>query len=408
MAQNQSVKQTNERTVANEETKDHPFGIPDSDYQELLKLSLMDKGNNARLKKVIEKMRAGDNVYIAALGGSVTEGAGPADFKDGYAYQFFEALKKNYSPDGKNLYFDNAGLSGTPSQLGLIRYQTDVVDVIGRNPDLLIVEFAVNDDGQPGSTKAFEAIIRNALRADEHTAVIALYSAAKYRNSAQAKNPVAQFYGVPQVNVLTAVDAAIRKAAFTEEQYYTDTVHPTKEGHTLQTDCLLHLFKTADASPADIPATVPESWCMQKALSNFTRISGDDENVTISAGSFAKTDSATQILKKNNKANFPQNWMHAPDAAEPGNFVMKIQCKALLFAYKEQASWRPEKFGTADVYVDGKLYASYDGAKEGGWGNGVPVYLIDEAECAAHTVEVRMAPGDEDKYFTIVAMGYSR
>ena len=104
-------------------TSDLPMGIESEIYVELLNESIVSTGNNYRMKKVIEKLRSGENVYIAAIGGSVTEGVGPEDFKDGYAFTFFRKLKEEFTDnDGANVYFDCAGLSGTPSELGLLRY----------------------------------------------------------------------------------------------------------------------------------------------------------------------------------------------------------------------------------------------------------------------------------------------
>lgn len=385
---------------------DKPFGIDEDRYAELLDMSFISTGNTYRLKKVIEKLRAGENVYIAALGGSVTEGAGPSNYKDGYAYQFNKKLRAAYTPnDGANVYFDGAGLSGTPSQLGLVRYQSDVVDVLGHTPDLLIIEFAVNDDGSDLSTRAFEALVRNALEANDECAVIALYSAATYGNTANQKKVVANYYGIPQVNVLALVQRATSANDFTKTDYYTDTVHPTKAGHEIQADCLMNLLAKTDAAPAEEAFAIPENWCRPKPLTNFTRILGDDENVKITAGVFGGTDDYTQSIKKTGKGNFPKNWHHA---SGKGSFVMEINCKALILTYKEQGSWLSEKFGKADVYVDGQLKATYDGGKAGGWCNCVPVYIIDEEVAAKHTVEIKMADGEESKGFTIVAMGYSR
>ncbi|MCR4733887.1 MAG: SGNH/GDSL hydrolase family protein [Treponema sp.] len=384
----------------------HPFGIEESEYAKLMNLSLVSKGNNARIKKVLEKLRAGQDVYIAALGGSVTEGAGPSNYKDGYAYQFNKKLKEKYTPDnGAHVFFNGAGLSGTPSQLGLVRYQSDVVDVLGHIPDILIIEFAVNDEGGDNATRPFEALVRNALIANPETLVIALYSAAQYGNTANPKKVVAEWYQIPQINVLDVVKTGVAKKFFTEQLYYTDNVHPTKNGHEIQADTIINLFDVADADPADQAVEVPADWCRPKPLTNFTRILGDDDNVKITKGSFSSTDTSTQGIKKTGKGNFPQNWYH-----ESGDesFKMEITCKALIFTYKEQGSWLTKKFGKAEVYVDGKLKATYDGGKAGGWCNCVPVYLIDEAEAAKHTVEVKMLSGDESKGFTIVAMGYSK
>lgn len=383
------------------------YDISDDRYQDLLDKSLVSVGNTVRMKKVIEKLNNGEPVYIAALGGSVTEGAGPANFKDGYAYQFTKKLKAAYCTDGgKNVYFDGAGLSGTPSQLGLIRYESDVVQVLGHNPDLLIIEFAVNDNGgDSSSTRAFEALVRNALLANEDCAVIALYSAATYGNSAAQKMKVAEHYGIPQVNVLIPVKMAISAGDFPQNKYYTDSVHPTKEGHEFQADCIMNMIAKAVTTEDEEPVAVPENWCMEKPFTNFTRILGDDSNVKIAAGSFSATDKATQSIKKTNKANFPQNWSHETGAE---SFVMNINCKALILTYKEQGSWLTNKFGKAEVYVDGALKAIYDGGPAGGWNNCVPVVIIDEATAANHKVEIKMAAGDEAKGFTIVAMGYSK
>ena len=113
-------------------------------YQEAIEKSLLDTGNNYRLKRVLEKARAGEDIYVCALGGSVTEGALAKTNDDGYAYLFANEFKSAFCPgDGSNFHFVNAGLSGTPSCLGIIRYQKDVVDLLG---DIQIDFFLLLDD----------------------------------------------------------------------------------------------------------------------------------------------------------------------------------------------------------------------------------------------------------------------
>ena len=174
----------NADSTASKTEIENPFKIENSVYEKLLKASVMSYGNNCRLKHFLNKLRNGEDVYIACLGGSVTEGAGPANYTDGYAYKFCDSLKQRFGAnppekDGTNIHFVNAGLSGTPSPLGLVRYEQDVVKALGHKPDLLIVEFAVNDGGEYYGTGAYEQILRSALQADKDTAVIALYSAAQ-------------------------------------------------------------------------------------------------------------------------------------------------------------------------------------------------------------------------------------
>ena len=47
-------------------------------YLQALKDSVMSVGNNARLKKVIDRARGGEEITLATIGGSITEGAGAA------------------------------------------------------------------------------------------------------------------------------------------------------------------------------------------------------------------------------------------------------------------------------------------------------------------------------------------
>ena len=369
--------------------------------------TLVSTGNNYRLKTALEKIKKGEKVTLAALGGSVTEGAGPEKFTDGYVFQFFRALKAAYAPgNGENVIFDGAGLSGTPSQLGIVRYKQDVVDVLGGNPDILIIEFAVNDAGDDFSARGFEALVRDALSASPETAVIALYSAATYGNTAAQKKPIANHYQIPQVDILPVVKKGISSGKVKEKDYYTDNVHPTKDGHQFMSDSLMNLLAVVDKAAKDSPCAIPVESLKNPSFSGMKMILGDDENVKISAGAFNKKDGATQTLKKTNKGDFPQNWYKSA-SSKGESFKMDITCKNLILTYKVQGSWLSEKFGSADVYVDGKKVGTYDGGAANGWNNCEARLIIDEKSAAKHSVEIKMAPGSESKGFTIVCMGYS-
>ena len=390
---------------------ENPWDLSDSTYKNLIEKTIVSTGNNYRLKKVLSKIKNGEKVCVAALGGSVTEGAGPEKFTDGYAYQFFRALKAKYAPgDGSNVSFNNAGLSGSGSLVGIVRYEQDVVKVCGKDPDLLIIEFAVNDNGDALCQRSFEAIIRKAMLANPECAVIALYAVASYGNTAMQKKPVADHYVLPQINMRPVVEDAINNKVFTKDQYFTDYAHPTYEGHQFMSDCLMTLVDKIDRAEKDSDQHVPASCYKEPSLYGLKRIlpSSTDANVKIECGDFKETDRKCQTLKKTNTSDFPENWKKKLNAkAENLPFKMELTCKSLIFIYKVQASGDAEKFGKAEVYVDGRKVATYDGGKEGGWNNCEPNIIIDERTAAKHTVLVKMAPGSEKLGFTIVAMGYS-
>ena len=51
--------------------------------------------------------------------------------------------------------FIKAGVGGTPSELGMIRFDRDVLRD-GQQPDIVVIEFAVNDEGD--ETKGDQAM----------------------------------------------------------------------------------------------------------------------------------------------------------------------------------------------------------------------------------------------------------
>ena len=171
-------------------------------------------------------------------------------------------------------------------------------------------------------------------------------------------------------------------------------------------DSLLYLLKTVDNAKKDKKVNVPSETAVKKALTNVVRILGDDDNVKITKGSFDSTDDSCQTLKKTNKSDFPVNWHKKQNSSSSEPLVLNLKCKAFILTYKVQGNWMSEKFGKAEVYVDGKLAGTYDGGAEGGWNNCEARVLFNGTEAREHKIEVKMHPDSEKLGFTIVAMGY--
>lgn len=82
------------------------------------------------------KLRAGDEVRVAYLGGSITE------THDGWRPQTTAMLSKKWPKT--SIVEINAAIGATGSEIGVYRMERDVLKYA---PDLLFVEFAVNDGG---------------------------------------------------------------------------------------------------------------------------------------------------------------------------------------------------------------------------------------------------------------------
>lgn len=391
-----------------DEPSTNGLGIPDSKYEQIIPKSLVTTGNNYMVKQVLQKMKAGEEVIYAAIGGSVTEGAGPASYKEGYVYQFKDLFIQKYAADQSKVKFIPAGIGGTPSAMGVVRYQKDVVAPAGRDPDLLIIEFAVNDWLECSKTRAIEYIVRNAL--EHNTAVIMLYGAATYQNQQGQIKPVADFYKLPQVSISDALLYSGVNQEKNSKVYYSDYVHPTRYGHTFMARCLMNLIDTIDLQPMDEKAELPAGYKNANAFTNFFTVSAatTDKNVNIQSGTFCTKDEAIQAYSHGGKC-FPENWAKpAGDSSSTSEnlpFTMSLECKSLIMVYKNADN---NNFGKAEVYIDGVLKNTYAGHEEGGWNNCQVVMIIDEQQSEQHTVEIKMAAGDENKAFTILAFGYSK
>ena len=104
---------------------------------------------------------------VVTMGGSITEN------KRGHSAQIPEWLKQRFPK--ADFQFTNAGIASTCSTTGAFRLETDVLST-GR-VDLLIVEFAVNDDQDAGHAKrecirGMEGIVRHLRRAQPRADIL--------------------------------------------------------------------------------------------------------------------------------------------------------------------------------------------------------------------------------------------
>jgi hypothetical protein len=247
-----------------------------------------------------------------------------------------------------------------------------------------------------------------------------LYAAATYQNQQGQIKPVADFYNLPQVSISDGLLNSGINQEKDSKVYYSDYVHPTRYGHAYMAKCLMNLIDKIDNSPEDEAYVIPDGYKNENAFKSFATVYSNtsDKNVAITAGAFAQKDDAIQGYSHGGKC-FPDNWSKAPSTPSTGSgtaegsgnanaagepFRMSLTCKSLIMVYKNANN---DGFGKADVYVDGKLTQTYAGHEDGGWNNCMIVMIIDEKEAAKHTVEIKMAEGEEDKAFTILAFGYA-
>lgn len=347
-------------------------------------------GSNHRLKKVLERMKAGEKVTVGFIGGSITEGYN-ARGGDNYAKLVTQYLNRTWSDGTGRVTCVNAGLSGTPSMLGLIRAERELLSA---GPDLIFIEFAVNDAQTFTDRQAYEGLIRKCLLQENEPAVILLYSVTE--NGYTCQNDMAMtafYYDLPAVSVRDAIMPEIESGTMTWDDWSDDDVHPHGEGHLLYSRMIAHLIETQAGRESDGEYTVPEKCRFSRDWANLTEYDRTNLNV-LSMGSF--TEAASH-------PNFRSGFSHN-GGGETGNegLIFEMTGNTLFLVFKATTS---SAYGTAEVLVDGEVAAHLTACTPDGWNNPVTKLIFSDKEAAAHRIEIRMQPGDEDKRFDLLAVG---
>lgn len=387
-----------------------------SDYEEMIRRSLVQTGNNARLKAAIEKAKRGEETTIAFIGGSITQGAGAVPINTQcYAYRTFEGLCRIAGRGvNENLHYIKAGVGGTPSELGMIRYERDVLRDGAVTPDIVVVEFAVNDEGDETKGVCYDSLVRKILLAGNKPAVILLFAVfVNDWNLQERLCVVGERYQLPMVSTRDCVVEQFYKKkgqgkVVSKNQFFYDCYHPTNTGHKIMADGLLRLMQEVDKSPmeedtldlAAVPAPIGDAF---EKVWLFDRSSAAADGVkVISAGSFTETDEELQGVEMDRNLTqtreFPYNWKHIK-GTDP--FVMEVCCTSLVLVHKDSAA--PDA-GCAQVFVDGEEVLLAD-PKLNGWTHCNPLICFQGRERKTWHVEVRMRTGDEEKAFTILGFG---
>ncbi|HEY3901427.1 MAG TPA: SGNH/GDSL hydrolase family protein [Chthoniobacter sp.] len=255
----------------------------------------------------------GSEIKVAYLGGSITAQAGYrvkslAHFRTVFPQAKFSEI--------------NAAIGGTGSDLGVFRVKQDVLD---QHPDLMFVEFAVNDGGAAPEQifRTMEGIVRQTWKAEPKCDILFVYTVTeqlvgpmlegKYPRAASAMEKVAEHYQIPSIHMglevaklakegklvwkapLPKTDA--EKAAVGDKFIFAaDGVHPYPEtGHELYLQAIvrsLDPIRAASAKPGSHELGAP------LVANNYERAQmvpiGE---ATLSSG-FVKLDPAKDAMAK--------------------------------------------------------------------------------------------------------------
>jgi len=205
--------------------------------------SIVNLGSNYRLKSFIEKCQNTDTLRIGFLGGSITAGAISSRQEYRFSTRFCEALKKSF-PNLKNVVELNAGIGATTSRFGCSRLKTDLID---RKPDIIFVDYAVNDWGM-GDTQyigsSIEGVIRQCLSFKNDVPLVMLFFAKGDGTNVQdIQAMVGSHYSLPMISYRDAIWPLIQNGKTDWGTFFHDDPHPNDNGHLVAASLLYSLIK---------------------------------------------------------------------------------------------------------------------------------------------------------------------
>ena len=197
-----------------------------------------------RLKNLMKRAANGESLVIGFLGGSITQGSLSSTPKTCYAYLVYEWWKKSF-PNAA-FSFVNGGIGGTTSHYGGARAWKDVLCY---RPDIVTVDFSVNDDANEFFEETYEGMLRRLLASPSDPAVVVLnnvfYDIGK--NAQNYHNRIADHYGIPHVSIKDTVYPDVESGKIVRADITPDNLHPNDKGHRLVADEICKLLDSIKA-----------------------------------------------------------------------------------------------------------------------------------------------------------------
>ncbi len=358
-------------------------------YDLMVERSLITTGDETRMANVLDRAAKGEEITVAYIGGSITEGYHDnltlaEDQK--WAKMTNNWLSEQY-PDATFNYV-NAGLSGTPSILGNIRLERDV---LASDPDIVFVEFAVNDGDATDYHNAYESMIRTLLTQDKDIAVVLLFTIVESGHTCQEyMTKVGENYGLPMISLPNSLWVEMQEGRMTWDDYSGDQSHPHVEGGKYIRDYIIYYFEQVidGAATGEVDKTLPEPVYSGDYM-NMSFL--ESTNLDVEIEGFVEYDT---------HGWFNDGWFYK--GTDGAKMSFEVTCKKLAMVFKANNS---DVYGEAQIYIDGELHTTVSSNMASGWNNPEQSYIINDNESAAHTVEI-VVEGGTPCCFYVLGFGY--
>jgi len=300
------------------------------------------QASDIRLRRCMAKLRGGEKISVVTLGGSITTGyqARPPE-SAGWAGLVNVWLQEKARETGASepvglVDFHNSGASGTDSAFASIRVRDHA---LAYNPDLVIVEYAINDQWLSSRVRrrSFEGVIRQLLDGSDRAVILIALNekGAPEKSTFREQVEIGRHYNIP---VLAWADW-VKLSEW--DNYFSgkEAIHPNNEGHASIASGIIGFLDAAWNNPLQTGAS-PVKTALPPPL-----VSAEFQNVQ-----FIGSTDASAIVKnsgwESKPAILPGEWpsrggepLYGWTTSDPqSNLAIRVQGKSVgvLFAESDQ------------------------------------------------------------------------
>lgn len=360
-------------------------GVSDKMYNR----AIMSEGNVLRLANAMKKARNGEEVTVGVIGGSITQGSLASSSESCYASLFNNWWVTKF-PNAK-INFVNAGIGGTNSYLGVHRVDSQL---LAYDPDVVIVEFSVNDTDKTMNKYSYDSLVRKILSHKTNPAVMLLFTTMEDGTSLQdVHKEIGAAYDLPMLSYHDAVYPEVAAGTLKWTDISPDNIHPNDAGHNIINQIVSRYLDSVYDKLDSIDGE-PSAFDTEPLTKDYFA------NAAIySAADIEPVDSVNfEVVERDFYDQFHNNWK----TAGGGRLTFNVECRNLGVFFMRTTDG---KSGTYEVYVDGERKGKLEADFTGGWGSyGETKQITLTNETASHTVEIRPAEGSDDKGITILGL----
>ncbi|MCC8138495.1 MAG: GDSL-type esterase/lipase family protein [Clostridiales bacterium] len=384
---------------------------------------IVNRGNEERLKAVMRRAAAGEQMTIGFIGGSITHGSLSSTPQTCYAYLVYSWWKEAF-PKADFTYV-NAGIGATDSQYGAARVETHLLQY---KPDVVFIEFSVNDESTEHFLETYEGLVRRVLFSECAPAVILIHNVC-YDNGASAQlqhAKVGRHYSLPSVSMQSSIYPELLAGRIPNREITPDDLHPNDAGHELVASVITYYLETVrmealekveEGSPMNVEVPLCQNSVAESIIhgENAACLNGAMEPVPLTANTYERSvrysnrnytleevEGFTADLRPQSDItdNFKNGWESSLQGAH-----MTFELEGTGVAVQFRRSVRPSAAdGTsrfapvAEIIVDGDpatrkiLDANFDET----WGDKLELLTVTEhMPKGIHRVEVRLVEAQD-------------